>query len=350
MTLLHPVMPWEEEEDAVSKRAADFLGQRRFGNWTDADQVELDRWLAESTLHYVAWLRLSGIAARAGALAAQNTFERKPVAPEAGNQFHYRRFVLPLLAAAAILLAASFGGPFVASLLQPQDRTDSTDIGGRTLLSFSDRTQIELNTDTAVRLRMTTGERTVWLEKGEAWFHVAHDAAHPFTVIVGKHRITDLGTEFLVHRAADNVNVTLLNGRAALSTDGMQTATLSPGEEAIATPVSLSIVRRTPQQVADELAWRQGMLVFRKTPLAEVVKQFNRYNATKLVIADPSIANVRIVAKLRADDYESFLELAQNALKLRVDREGGVVLISRNQKSEVRSRKPEAKLRAEDRP
>jgi transmembrane sensor len=329
MKVLRPVMPWEEEEDAISKRAADFLGQRRFGNWTDTDQIELDRWLAESTLHYVAWLRLKGIAARAEALAVLNTSERRPVAPDAGAKFHYRRFVLPLLAAASILLAATFGGPFVASLLQPPDRTDSTDIGGRTLLSFSDRTQIELNTDTAVRLRMTTRERTVWLEKGEAWFHVAHDVAHPFTVIVGKHRITDLGTEFLIHRAADNVDVILLNGRAALSTDGMQTATLNPGEEAIATPVSLSVVRRTPQQIADELAWRQGMLVFRKTPLTEVVKEFNRYNTTKLVIADPSIANVQIVAKLRADDYESFLELAENALKLRVEREGSVVLISR---------------------
>lgn len=238
--------------------------------------------------------------------------------------------MLPFLAAASIALAALWGAPLIAVMLQPPDRTDSTDVGGRTLLSFSDRTQIELNTDTAVRLRMTTGERTVWLERGEAWFHVAHDAAHPFVVIVGRHRITDLGTEFLVHRTADDVDLTLLNGRAALSTEGVQTATLGPGEEAIATSTGLSITKKTPRELADELAWRQGMLVFRNAPLSQVVRDFNRYNTTKLIIADPSIANVQVVANLRTDDYESFLQIAHDVLKLRVDRRGRIVLISRD--------------------
>jgi transmembrane sensor len=318
-----------EPHDATSERAADFFGRRRFGPWNDADQAELDQWIAESTSHYVAWLRLQGFAAHAERLAALNAREPRQPASFGGRKFHYRRFALPLLAAASITLAAFWGGPFIASLLQPPDRMDSTDVGGRTLLSFSDHTQIELNTDTAVRTRMTTAERIVWLEKGEAWFHVSHDAAHPFTVIVGNHRITDLGTEFLVHRADNNVDVTLLNGRATLGTGGMQTATLSPGDEAIATPVSLSVTRKSPVELANELAWRRGMLMFHDTPLSEVVREFNRYNKTKLVIVDPSVANERITASTRTDDYESFLELAENVLKLRVDREGSVVLISR---------------------
>jgi transmembrane sensor len=215
--------------------------------------------------------------------------------------------------------------------MQPPDRTDSTDVGGRTLLSFSDRTQIELDTNTSMRIRMTTAERTVWLEKGEAWFHVAHDAAHPFTVVVGKHRITDLGTEFLVRRDENNVDVALVNGRAALNASGQQTATLNPGDEAIATPVSLSVTRKTPQQLADELSWRHGMLVFRDAPLSEVVREFNRYNQTKLVIADPSIAGKRIYASLRTDDFDGFVQLAEMELNLRVDRVGRTIVLSRGQ-------------------
>jgi transmembrane sensor len=333
MNLLDPDRFWED--DAISERAADFLAWKRGGVWCDQDQAELDAWLAESTAHYIAWLRVEAIAARTHQLAPLLSLELNRIAAVGKRAFPYRRFLLPLLAAASIALVATLGTPFVANLLQPSDRTDSTDIGGRTLLSFSDHTQIELNTDTAVRLRMTTAERTVWLEKGEAWFHVSHDAAHPFTVIVGKHRITDLGTEFLVHRADDNVDVALLNGRAMLSTDGMQTATLSPGEEAIATPISLSVTRKTPLELANELAWRRGMLMFHDTPLSEVVQEFNRYNKTKLVIADPSVSNEKITASTRTDDYESFLELAENVLKLRVDREGSVILISRRSRDEV---------------
>lgn len=318
-----------ETHDAISERAAVFFERQRCGAWSDADQFELDSWLAESVLHEVAWLRMEGIAARADQLAPFLSIELKRITRTSDRKFQYRRFALPLLAAASIALAAVWGGPFVASLLQPADRTDSTNIGGRTLLSFSDQTQIDLNTDTAVRFRMTTAERTVWLEKGEAWFHVAHDAAHPFTVIIGKHRITDLGTEFLVRRDADGVDVTLLNGRATLSSAGVQTAMLSPGEEAIATSTGLSVMRKMPQELADELAWRRGMLVFRNAPLSDVVRDFNRYNTTKLVIADPSIANVQVVANLRTNDYESFLQIVHDVLRLHVDREGSVILISR---------------------
>jgi transmembrane sensor len=325
-----------EGRDAISERAGEFFERRRFGEWSDADQAELNAWLAESTLHRIAYLRLEGIAADTGRLVALRPFGSGRSAPGGFGAILRRGFIVPLLAAASIALAALWGDPFIASLLQPPDRVDSTDVGGRTLLSFADHTQIELNTNTAVRLRMTTAERTIWLEKGEAWFHVAHDAAHPFTVIVGKHRVTDLGTEFLIRRDTVAVDVTLLNGRAALSTEGLQTATLGSGEEAIATPTALSVTRKTPQELADELAWRRGVLVFRHTRLADVVREFNRYNAVKLVIADPSIADLKIVANVKTDDYESFLQLAEDVFKLRVDREGSVILISREQRGETK--------------
>ena len=335
MSMPDPNIATEEKDDALSERAADYFERRRFGEWTSEDQSEFDAWLGESTSHYVAYLRIEAIAASADRLAAVEAFDLRRAARAAAAKATYRRLMWPLLAAASVATIAVLGAPYVRSLMRPPDRTDSTDVGGRTLLSFADHTQIELNTDTVMRFRMTTTERKVWLEKGEAWFHVAHDAAHPFMVIVGKHRVTDLGTEFLVRRDTDDVDVTLLNGRASLSAQGVQTATLRPGDEAIATPISLSVTHKTPQELADELAWRRGMLVFRNTPLSEVVKEFNRYNATKLVIADRSIAGVKIVANARTDDYESFLQLVQDVLKLRVDRQGSVIFISRGPRADA---------------
>jgi transmembrane sensor len=319
-----------ESNDMITERAADYVQRRRLWDWSATDQTELDAWLAESMFHRVAYLRLERAAAYAEHLAATHTVKIEAKPGFGGKaRIGYGLFALPLLAAASIALIATFCLPLVRSFLQPPDRMDSTDVGGRTLLSFSDHTQIELNTDTAMRIRMTTAARTIWLEKGEAWFHVAHDAAHPFTVFVGQHRITDIGTEFLVRRNGDDVDVALVNGRASLSAEGVQTAILNPGDEAIATPASLTMTRKTPQQLADEMAWRRGILVFRNTPLAEVVSEFNRYNATKLVIADPSITREKIVANVKANDYESFLQLAEVVLGLRVDREGSVILLSR---------------------
>ena len=52
-------------------------------------------------------------------------------------------------------------------------------------MNFADGSRIELNTNTVLRARMTTDQRIVWLEKGEAYFRIKHDSTHPFIVMVG---------------------------------------------------------------------------------------------------------------------------------------------------------------------
>ena len=339
---MSPIPAQAETRAELEDKAADFLQRRRFGAWGKEEQDELDAWLSAAEARRIVFWRLEATLARVETLSAL----RMPQ-PKRGRILPRLRFVVPIFALAAALGAIAVYGPEIVSyLLQPPDRTYSTDVGGRTLLTFSDSTQIELNTNTAVRYRMTTAERVVWLEKGEAWFHVAHDAKHPFTVIAGNHRVRDVGTEFVVRRGAGATDVALLSGRATLSTDGAQTAMLVPGDEAVATRDSMAVTRKTPQELADELGWRRGVLVFRNTRLADAVAEFNRYNATKLVIADPSIADVKVSAEVKTQNYEGFLKLAQTVLDLRIDREGNDILISRNRKSESGSRKSEAKSRA----
>jgi transmembrane sensor len=176
---------------------------------------------------------------------------------------------------------------------------------------------------------MSNHERSVWLDRGEVWFHVAHDPKNPFVLNVGSHRVSDLGTEFVVRRNSANVEVALLNGRATLSTDGMQTAMLTPGDDAVATTTAISVARKTPQELDDALAWRKGVLVFRSTRLEDVIREVNRYSATQLVIADPSVAALKFTGEITTRDFEDFLALAQAALCLRVDRQGDEILISR---------------------
>jgi transmembrane sensor len=320
---------FSETHDAISERAADFFERRRFGEWSGADQAELDAWFVESILHEVAYLRLEGAVAHTEELAVFRPFRSSQTVSGGNGEFRYRRFVIPFLAAASLALFAALGIPLVTSLLQPPDRTYSTQVGGRTLLNFADHTQIALNTDTVVRFRMTGSERTVWLEKGEAWFDVSHNAANPFTVIVGKHRVTDIGTEFLIRRDSGGTEVALLNGRATLSTDGAPTTMLAPGDDAIATPVSVSVTRKTSRELADALAWRRGTLVFRNTRLADAVREFNRYNATKVMIADPSIAGLTFSAEIKDDNLEGFLQLAKTMLNLRADWEANGILLAR---------------------
>lgn len=310
----------------IENQAAEFVQRRRFGEWSEADQAELDAWLGEASSHVVAFARLEAGLDRAERLAALRPSERRHVPARVSW-----RLLFPYVAIAVSLSLIVTAGVFAARyFLQPTDRNFATDVGGHMLIDFSDGTQMALNTDTIVRVRMTTEERTIWLERGEAYFHVTHDAAHPFSVVAGTHRITDIGTEFGVRRDVDAVEVALVKGRAALSTEGStHTAMLTPGDEIIATPNSLSMTSRTPQELSDEFAWQHGIIVLKHTRLDIAAREFNRYNRTKLVIDDPAVAAMTIGGKFRTNSVEDFLHWTQVVLNLRVDHEGDIILISR---------------------
>ena len=76
------------------------------------------------------------------------------------------------------LIAAGFGALAVLGVFasvqftQPKDGVFTTPVGGREGVTFADGTRVELGTDTVLRTRMTTKQRLMWLERGEAYFQV----------------------------------------------------------------------------------------------------------------------------------------------------------------------------------
>src|SRR6185437_10204691 len=146
--------------------------------------------------------------------------------------------------------------------------------------TLDDGSLIELNTNTAVRVAYESGRRRVWLDRGEAYFSVVHDASRPFTVTLGNRRITDLGTKFLARKDGDRVQVALIEGRArfdaALDATRAQQTVLRPGDTITANAASVSLRRNTSRTLANELSWRRGMLVFDHATLTEVASEYNR--------------------------------------------------------------------------
>ena len=115
----------------------------------------------------------------------------------------------------------------------------ATDIGGRKILSLSDGSKIELNTDTSLRIAKGSGGRRVWLDKGEAYFEINHNAAWPFIVTAGTHRVTDLGTKFTMHETGNWLEVALLEGSARLQS-------IDPWRDSVRKPLCRAISRSRP--------------------------------------------------------------------------------------------------------
>lgn len=312
----------------IDARAAYWLERRNFGDWDDAAQTQLAAWLNQSTAHEVAFLRLEAAWMRTGRLAAL----RLPTGESAKSVPRFRMSAIVIGIAASLAIIAVVG---IAAerLLQShaQIRTFSTPVGGHELVGFADGTRIELNTNTILRAQMTTESRTVWLEHGEAYFQVKHDAAHPFTVFVGNHRISDLGTEFLVRKDTGRLEVAVEQGRVSFKASDekapLQTAFLSRGDAVVATADSTVMEKLPLSEIANELAWRRGILVFRHTRLAAAAAEFNRYNRKKLIVTDPDAANRVIGASFPINDVERFARVAHDVLGLHVEHRGVDIVI-----------------------
>jgi len=292
-------------------------------NWTENDQRTLDAWLAVSLAHQVAFFRLEAALGRTERLRA--------LRPSLRRQNAVWPIILKAAVAFSLMVIAGIAG--AEYLLQPGTSTYRTPIGDREILSLDDGSQIELNTDTSLRVAQDADQRRAWLDKGEAYFQIKHDIRHPFVVEAGQSRVTDLGTKFIMRRFPDRLEVTLVEGSARLDSienaSQRNSAVLRPGEVATVRAGSISVVSKSEQVLADNLGWRRGILTFHYATLAQAAEEFNRYNRTQIVISDPRIAQFTIYGAFAANDTAAFADTAQAYFKLHVENRDGRIVLSR---------------------
>lgn len=309
--------------------AAAWLEQKTCGDWQEDDQVRLDRWLAESPAHEIAFLRLSSAWGQADRLAVLRQSRSEPASQ---NQDKRRPWAKAgTLAALVAGIAAVLGGFYLYS--PAKEKIYATGLGGRQTIAFADGSQIELNTDTVIRTKIDSGQRKLWLEKGEAYFQIKHDVAHPFVVAIGDLRVTDLGTKFLIRRDGDRLEIALLEGRVRFDAPHGNAdpahIDLSAGDRLVAHNDSVTVTKQSLRAQENDLAWRHGLLVFDRTTLADAAAQFNRYNREKILIEDSPVARMTIGGTFRADNIDRFVGVAQDVLGLHTSVRDGTIVISR---------------------
>jgi transmembrane sensor len=309
-------------------RAAAWLAHRDRDDWCEADQASLNAWLDESILHKVAYWRLETAWAVTERFSALRIPERPEIALSPRQRM--RPMVVGVASALIGVVLVGFGA---AGFFKPVVHVYATALGERRIVEFADGSQIELNTDTQLRAEIGPTRRKVWLDRGEAYFQIKHDASNPFVVIAGDRYVTDLGTKFRIRRDSDHFEMALLEGRAQLESSGARTPqkpiVLVPGDRAVATGDSISLTRLPTRSLAQELAWRRGMIVFNNTALASAANEFNRYNSEKIVVADQAAGRSTIYGTFQTNNVMAFVRLAHEVLGLHVEQRGEDIVISR---------------------
>jgi ferric-dicitrate binding protein FerR (iron transport regulator) len=164
----------------------------------------------------------------------------------------------------------------------------------------------------------TGAERLVQLT-GEAFFEVAKDALHPFQVQSGDAVTEVLGTVFntQAYKEEGHVVTTLLEGSVKI-TKGANSRRLSPGHQATVSHTGIQ-VKAADTEAA--IGWKNGTFVFRKTPLAAVLRELERWYGINIENKHGVAIHLTATIK-RSLALDKVLQLLEDTEDLRFRRNG----------------------------
>jgi ferric-dicitrate binding protein FerR (iron transport regulator) len=143
--------------------------------------------------------------------------------------------------------------------------------------------------------------------EGEAYFKVRKDKK-PFVVSTKFGDITVLGTSFNVHAYDDSkFQATLVEGSVRYTNEEKDwSITLSPGQQ-------LSFSEEEGIKVDDVktdlyTSWKDGVIIFKKEPLKEVVRKLERHFDVKIVLEDSLLENIGFTGNIENESLTDVLE------------------------------------------
>lgn len=282
-------------------------------------RAELEAWLAGDSRRIGAYAR---------AEAAWTHLDRASVLPiEAARpvpaaRLLRRRSLIGGLGAAAAGLAAVFVAPRLLA------KRYDTALGEIRRVPMADGSVAAINTNSELEVDLRPRVRAVRLERGEAWFAVAKDPARPFVVASGPVRVRAVGTAFSVRRHDDGSEILVTEGVVEVSTDGQAPRRVTAGQRIFAgNGAARPAEPKADDNLARQLAWREGQIVLDGQTLAEAAAEFNRYNSRKIEVADPRLAGERFVGWFRTNDPQGFAEAAAATFNGQVKADGDLIVL-----------------------
>ncbi len=316
---------------------------RRDAGLSPAEECELKRWVDADPRHSTAlafydsaWSALSKPSqSGAGAELEQQLITL-------ASRRRWRRFATGG-AAAVVLLGISivtWNYPRHASELATPNAIVLTPVQRK----LPDGSIVELNGNAKIVVDYSASLRRVRLREGEAHFAVQKDSSRPFVVSAGGVEVRAVGTAFSVLLGSTSVDVLVTDGRVAVNRSAGPTTVELPSAAPLATvpagnrvvvdlapSFTIPEVRSVlPAEVSERLAWRSSRLEFTRAPLAEAVMLLNQHApslAARLVIADSTVAAIRVSGVFRADNTDAFVLLMEGAFGVKAERSGNTIVL-----------------------
>ena len=248
----------------------------------------------------------------------------------------------------------------------------ATAIGEQKVIVLRDDSRVQLDTYSQVRVEYQDAVRRIHLLRGKAHFNVAKNPQRAFEVYARDGLVRAVGTAFSVYLTDTDIQVTVDEGRvdlarlimpasiapqsisldteAVIDSDYAETQTeieghagdglaaslsaeafkvelanslennlasqqvflsLDKGQSASFSLAQQSLKELSDIDMARELAWRKGLLVFARDPLSHVVSEVSRYTDTTIEIVDPDLGSLVMGGRFRIGELDALFEVLE---------------------------------------
>lgn len=308
---------------------------------SDAEKAELEAWLGDSQSHRAALLEAASLWDDMSALnELSGLFPQYQTKSDVTQLAHRKskRVVWSSIAACftlvmcwALFTQTHFMNKpnVVASVTQ----NVSTGIGEQKNIVLSDGSTLHINTNSVVSIDFSQTLRHIVLLKGEAHFQVAHEVDRPFVVTAGSNTVTAVGTAFNMQYVEDGAfELVVTEGKVLVKdrfttfdTPAAQLASqviteqgllMFAGEKATVQGDVDGRENLSQNDIDDDLAWQQGMIVFKGEPLEEVLFEIGRYTPVRLAIVDDSLKGRRVAGFFKVGDIDGLLSALETSFDI----------------------------------
>lgn len=209
----------------------------------------------------------------------------------------------------------------------PDPQQYRTETGEQKTVPLADGSVVFLDVETDLKIVPLDEGYLIYLNEGQAAFHVGPAPARTVTVQVNRSSIRTARSQVHVRRKADVVIVSVVEGDVRIMSEtgktnvapaqpiraGMGKRYIIGPDGTVSGPVETSMWRIT--------SWRERRLAFRDSTLAEIAEEFNRYIKTPKLRVEGEVLKMKTLsAVFDADDPQGFLDYLSSDGRIEFDR------------------------------
>lgn len=306
---------------------------------TSDEERALRHWLQENNEHKIIFLEMARLWDRMDSLSRLSDLFQIPAPPKRAR-FQYSYAIAACFALAAFALFFTFSGIgnsfFANKQLTLVEATYETSVGQHKNVPLPDGSLLVVNTNSRVRVEYTAEARLFFLERGELNIEVAKNPSRPLKVVAHDKIVQAVGTAFNVRIFNDHeVELLVTHGKVLVAknttndidaVDSRKIVTnaiaVSGGEKIILGSQDEHVAKIAATDIAAELSWREGNLVFRGETLEQALQEISRYTAVEFEVNDDAVKAQRIAGLFKAGDVDGLLAALEHNFNIYNQRTG----------------------------